>query len=312
MPSEITGWTRGITWANLIVNIMIVGTGGLVRLTGSGLGCPSWPLCDESSLVPTPELGIHGVIEYGNRTLTGVLVVVSLLAFLAVVNTRIELGLRRPALLIGILIIVQALVGGVTVHMDLDPRIVGVHFLISASIVAIAAMQLQRVRLAEPLPTTTPPRALWGSVLAVTALTWITEIIGVLTTGSGPHAGDEIAARNGLDTELMHHVHSWPGYLLVVSLCVLHVVVITRRYRHLTNLATALTALVIVQVAVGVFQARTGLPIWSVAIHMVLAVVVIAVLTVLVVNVRRTVPEDAAPLPVTPSEMLDREPERVQ
>ena len=297
VPSEITAWTRWITWANLVVNIMIVGTGGLVRLTGSGLGCPDWPFCNESSLVPTPELGIHGMIEYGNRTLTGVLVVVSLLAFLAVCRTPKSLGLRLPALLVGLLIIVQAVVGGVTVLLHLDPRIVGIHFLISAGIVAIAALLLQRVRQAEELPTTKPPRLLWYSTLTVAVITWVTEIVGVLTTGAGPHAGDEIAARNGLDTVLMHHVHSWPGYALVVALCGLNYVVIAKQYRELSNLTMGLTALVVLQVAVGVFQARTGLPIWSVALHMVIAVVVIAVLTTLLVSVRRTVPADAQPLP---------------
>lgn len=293
MPEQITPWTRVITWANLIVNIMIVGTGGLVRLTGSGLGCPTWPLCNDSSLVPTPEMGIHGFIEFGNRTLTGVLVVVSLLAFLAVARTPKHLGLRWPAFLVGVLIIVQALVGGVTVLLHLDPRIVGIHFLISAGIVAIAALALQRVRMADPLPATTPPKHLWLAALTVSLVAWFTEIVGVLTTGSGPHAGDVIAARNGLDTELMHHVHSWPGYVLVASLCYLAWLVVSKEYRVLMPHVLSLAVLVVVQVALGVFQARTGLPIWSVALHMVLAVVVIAQLTILLVRVRRTTVTDS-------------------
>ncbi|MFD2673907.1 COX15/CtaA family protein [Gulosibacter bifidus] len=304
VPTEITNWTRWIVWANLIVNIMIVGTGGLVRLTGSGLGCPTWPLCNESSLVPTPEMGIHGFIEFGNRTLTGVLVVVSLLAFLAVMRTAPSLRLARPAFLVGVLIIVQAIVGGVTVLMHLDPRIVGIHFFISAGIVAVAATLVQRMRRGVPVTANTPPRHMWIAMCITAAITWITEIVGVLTTGAGPHAGDVIAARNGLDTELMHHIHSWPGYALVAALMYLLFVLNNGEYTKLLPQAYLLTGLVAGQVALGVFQARTGLPVWAVALHMVIAVVVIAVLTMLVIDAKRTrqattAVSEAAPAAVT-------------
>ncbi|MDJ1371119.1 heme A synthase [Gulosibacter molinativorax] len=291
MPDHVTAWTRVIAWINLVVNIIIVGTGGLVRLTGSGLGCPTWPLCTEDSLVPTREMGIHGIIEFGNRTLTGVVVVAALLTFLAVLNTRrSRMGLVGPSVWVGALIIVQAVVGGITVLVDLDPRIVGVHFLFSALIVAIAALLLQRVRLAEPLPARGPTKgapALWGSAVAVGILTWITEIVGVLTTGAGPHAGDTIAARNGLDPVIMQHVHAWPGYALVVSLVVFLVIVFRGDYPRTRPISVSLTLAVLLQIGIGVFQARTGLPIWSVATHMVLAVVVIAILSVTLVNARR-------------------------
>ena len=290
LPHSVTTWTRVLAWANLVVNILIVGTGGLVRLTGSGLGCPTWPMCTSESLVPTQEMGIHGLIEFGNRTLTGVLVIVALFTFLAVVRTPKEFGLRAPALWIGILIIVQAVIGGITVLFHLDPRIVGIHFLISGAIVAIAALLLQRVRLNEPLPGAGAPRAstgVWASIVVVTVLTWLTEIVGVLTTGAGPHAGDSIAARNGLDPVVMQHVHSWPAYALAVALIVMVVLVLRSDLVRTKRTSVALLAVVVVQIAFGVYQARTGLPIWSVTIHMLLAVVVIAVLTVNLVNARR-------------------------
>jgi cytochrome c oxidase assembly protein subunit 15 len=290
MPQSVTGWTRALAWANLVVNILIVGTGGLVRLTGSGLGCPTWPLCTTESLVPTKEMGIHGLIEFGNRTLTGVLVVVALLTFLAVFNAPKEYGLRRPAFLVGILIIVQAAVGGVTVLFHLDPRIVGVHFLISVALVGVATMLLQRVRLAEPLPidsTPKAPRAVWVALMIVAVLTWITEIVGVLTTGAGPHAGDSIAARNGLNAEVMQHVHSWPAYALAAALVVLLVIVGRSGPTHTRRGVIALTVIVVVQIAFGVYQSRTGLPVWSVATHMILAVVAVAQLTLVIVNARR-------------------------
>ncbi|KAB1644256.1 heme A synthase [Gulosibacter chungangensis] len=291
MPDHVTPWTRVIAWVNLAVNIIIVGTGGLVRLTGSGLGCPTWPMCTDDSLVPTAEMGIHGIIEFGNRTLTGVVVVAALLTFLAVFNTaRTGLGLVIPSLWVGSLIIVQAIVGGITVLFHLDPRIVGVHFLFSALIVGIAALLLQRVRLAEQLPrrgATKGAPGMWAMAIVVAVLTWITEVVGVLTTGAGPHAGDSIAARNGLDAAIMQHVHAWPGYALVVALAIFLVVVFRGQYPRTRRSSIALSAIVVVQIGVGVFQARTGLPIWSVALHMVLAVVTIAVLAVVLVNARR-------------------------
>ncbi|HYP73170.1 MAG TPA: COX15/CtaA family protein, partial [Microbacterium sp.] len=118
LPVEIGRGTRVLAWLVLISNVVIVGTGGLVRLTGSGMGCETWPYCTAGSLTPTDELGIHGLIEFGNRTLTGVLVIVSLLAFLSVVrlwNSRPELP--RLTLAIGLGIILQAVIGGITVWL---------------------------------------------------------------------------------------------------------------------------------------------------------------------------------------------------
>lgn len=290
MPSEITRYTRVLAWLNLIVNIGIVGTGGLVRLTGSGLGCPTWPLCTPESLVPTQEMGIHGAIEFGNRTLTGVLVVVALLSFLSVVRASPRYGLRGPAFTIGLLVIVQAIVGGVTVWLALDPRIVGVHFFISAAIVAVAAILLQRVRFSTPVPRGMRPTTeggVWAAAVVTAVLAWITELVGVLTTGSGPHAGDSMAARNGLDPEIMHHVHAWPGYALVASIVVLLLLARRAGLPRAVSTTLWLGALVVVQIAFGVFQARTGLPVWSVAVHMILAVVIIGQLTMSLIGTRR-------------------------
>lgn len=291
MPDHVTSWTRVIAWINVIVNIGIVGTGGLVRLTGSGLGCPTWPLCTDDSLVPTPEMGIHGLIEFGNRTLTGVVVVAALLTFLAVFKTsRSGLGLVAPSVWVGVLIIVQAIVGGITVLVQLDPRIVGVHFLFSALIVSIAGMLLQRVRLAEQLPHGRPAQtkpAFWISAMVVAGLTWITQIVGVLTTGAGPHAGDTIAARNGLDAAIMQHVHAWPGYALAAALAVFLIITLRGQFTKTNPLAIMFAIVIVVQILIGVYQARNGLPIWSVTAHMVLAVGSLAIMSALLVTARR-------------------------
>ena len=296
MPTEVNPYTRVMAWLNVFANVGIVGTGGLVRLTGSGLGCDVWPYCTGNSLFPTPELGIHGLIEFGNRTLTGVLVVVALLAYLSVRRTDPNLGLRRPAFLIGIIIIVQAVVGGITVLLQLDPRIVGIHFLFSAALAALAGLELQRVRLAQPLPAQhafSGGRGTWFTAMTMTVFFWIVETIGVLTTGSGPHAGDELAARNGLDPVFMHHFHAWSGYALLATIVVMLLVASTQNLQRTLRLTAVLMVMVLVQIIIGVFQARTGLPIIPVAVHMLLAVSVLVVLSVMLVTLRRELAERA-------------------
>lgn len=296
MPNRITAWTRVLAWAGVAVHILIVTTGGLVRLTGSGLGCPTWPLCTEDSLVPTPEMGMHGIIEFGNRTLTGLVCVVALLMFLAVWRLRGN-GMRlvTPALWIGILTIVQAAIGGVTVLVDLHPNAVGIHFLVSGLLITIASTLLVRVLRARPVATGPAGLSLSGlGLVYVTSLVtlvwvWITVYIGSLTTGSGPHAGDAAAERNGLDPEIMQHLHSYPAYILLA--CSIALVWLTVRHRMPGARGTAigLLALVVVQAVVGIVQSRTGLPIPLVSLHMTLSCVTIAVMTANVLLVRRAV-----------------------
>ena len=87
-PTTVTRRVRVFAWLSLISQILIVGTGGAVRLTGSGLGCPTWPRCTEDSFVASPEMGIHGIVEFGNRLLTFLLIIIAIGAFLMVVRMR--------------------------------------------------------------------------------------------------------------------------------------------------------------------------------------------------------------------------------
>lgn len=291
LPTTITRWVRVMAWLSLVVNIGIVGTGGLVRLTGSGMGCETWPYCTADSLVPTPELGIHGLIEFGNRTLTGVLIIVAALTFLSVVRLRPRRReLRVISFAIGLGIIVQAVIGGITVWLHLHPTIVGVHYFISAVLVALAAVLVCRVY-ATPGPrvrAVAPGYALLVHLTSAAVL--VTVVVGILLTGSGPHAGDDAAARNGLDPILWQHIHSWPGYV-TFGLTVLLLIGAFRtppalRLRLWVGL---LFAIEIVQIVVGLWQARTGLPIVLVNIHMVLAVCLVAAMTAVVMNLKTTV-----------------------
>jgi len=308
LPAAVDRRVIAAAWATLVVQIGIVGTGGLVRLTGSGLGCSTWPRCTDESFVATPEMGIHGAIEFGNRLLTFVLVVVAIVTFLFVVRMRRQ----RPelfwlALLIGLYVPLQAVIGGITVLTNLNPYVVGLHFLASAVLVAFAAAFVFRVY-AVPGPRVRAAPA-WVAVTGhiTSVFVAITVLVGILVTGSGPHAGDGGAARNGLDSEFMQHVHAWPAYITFALTLVL-VAAAWRQRPDTTRLRrwTGLLLLVeLMQIGVGLWQARTGLPIVLVNIHMVLSMLLVAATTVVVLALKApasTVNAEAAhPNPLGPS-----------
>lgn len=306
LPTTITPWTRVTAWLLLISNIVIVLTGGLVRLTGSGMGCPTWPLCTSDSLIPTDELSYHSIIEFGNRTLTGLLVVIALAAFLAVVRlreTRPELA--RLTFIVGLGIILQAIIGGITVWLHLHPSVVGVHYLVSAGLVAIATVHLTRVY-GEPGPR---QLAVSRSYALLTHLTTfavtVTVTVGVLLTGAGPHAGDDSAARNGLDPVLWQHIHSWPAYVtFALTIVIFALSFRTPRSLRLTRWTGLLLTVELLQIAVGLWQARTGLPISLVSIHMVLAVSLVAAMTAVVLALKAPTPVAGSEPEPTPTEIV--------
>lgn len=288
LPSRITRSTRVFAWLVLISNIVIVGSGGLVRLTGSGMGCETWPYCTADSLIPTPELGIHGIIEFTNRTLTGVLIVIALLAFLSVVKlkaTRPELW--KLTFANGIGIILQAVVGGVVVWLHLPPSLVGIHFLISGALVANGAAYVYRVY-SGPGPRRSAVGRGFTLLARLTAVAVaITVVVGILLTGAGPHAGDNAAARNGLDPVFWQHVHSWPAYVTFGLTLLLFVASWrTPPVLRLRLWVGLLLSVEVLQIAVGLWQARSGLPIALVNIHMVLAVALVAAMTAVIMNLK--------------------------
>jgi cytochrome c oxidase assembly protein subunit 15 len=287
LPVAVDARIRAFAIATLVAQILIVGTGGAVRLTGSGLGCPTWPRCTADSFVSTPEMGIHGIIEFGNRLLTFVLVAIAIVMFVLVLRIRRE---RRDlfvlSLVIGLYVPLQAIIGGITVLTNLNPYVVGLHFLASVVLVSFSAVLVYRVVVGPRGDVSLVPR--WYRVLAhVTAVvTAVTILVGILVTGSGPHAGDHGAARNGLDSEFLQHVHSWPAYATFALTTALVIGAWRLHHRRLLTLTALLFAVEGVQILVGLTQANLGLPEILVGIHMVLACCLAAAMTAVVCALR--------------------------
>ena len=274
-------------WLSFALNILIIGTGGAVRLTGSGLGCSEWPLCTPGSLTPTPETGLHGIIEFANRTLSGPVLLAALAVLILTWHIRSD---RRDlfglSIAVTALVIVQALVGAFVVWESLAAVLVGFHYSISVVIVCITAAYL--VRMYEPggrRVLVVPEH--FAMLTAITAVGMVIIIVtGVFTTAAGPHSGDADVVRDGFDATLLSHLHAWPGYITVGLLLVLVLWAKTKNLRPYRAL-TGLLVVVIIQIAVGIYQARNGLPPLAVGVHMVLAAVSAAITTVTMLRLKR-------------------------
>lgn len=277
-----------LAWASFVSQVVIVITGGAVRLTASGLGCDRWPQCTPGKFVTTPEQGIHGAIEFGNRTLTGVLIIIAVCTLIVVWRMRpVRTDLRVLTVIPFAGIVLQAVIGGISVLLKLNPWVVGFHFVVSAGLVAATAMLVERVY------TGSGPRHRivsvglrnWGVGTGVIAL--CVMLLGIVSTGAGPHAGDANAPRNGLSVELTYHLHATAAYLLVAATLVTFVwAVMHMRTQtdstHLVKSVGLLLSVEALQAAVGITQARLGVPALLVGIHMGLAVLLGAAAVVMI------------------------------
>jgi cytochrome c oxidase assembly protein subunit 15 len=278
VPEPSLDVVRRWGWASVVANIGIVVTGGLVRLTGSGLGCPTWPSCTDQSYVPHSALGIHGAIEFGNRMLGFVVAVIAIGTWLMAMRYRpVRKDLRRLATAAALGVPLQAVIGGVSVLTGLNPWIVSAHFLVSPIIITLTVSMMRRSR-TSPYPHTPPVvRALaTASVVAV----WLAVALGTLVTGAGPHSGDPDTGRNGFDETIISQLHADSVFaLLGVTIGLVIATRVTATSRALRKLAAWLLAMELLQGVVGFTQYFTGLPWGLVLIHMFFAGVLIALVT---------------------------------
>ncbi|MDN3269841.1 COX15/CtaA family protein [Streptomyces sp. MA15] len=201
----------------LVMSVVIVVTGGAVRLTGSGLGCPTWPKCTEDSLTTTREMGLHGIIEFGNRLLTYVLCAA---VGWAIVAARSQKPYRRGLTRLGWaqfwIVMGNAVLGGIVVLVGLNPYTVAAHFLLSSALIAVATVMWQRTREGDAAPRPLAGRAVVQLVWFLVAVSVLLIAVGTVVTGAGPHAGDSSdVPRMPVDWEAVTKLHAVLAWIVV-------------------------------------------------------------------------------------------------
>jgi len=299
LPVCKPSWLRPILIANVVAEVLIILTGGVVRLTGSGLGCPDWPTCAQGSLTPVAAQaeGFHKFIEFGNRLLTGVLIAIAVLALWAV-KTRLphrrrlhQLGI---AMIVGIL--VEAVVGGITVWTGLNPVIVAFHFLATIVLIAIATAMLRGAQDGDDVDERSRTLLVPGLTARLAWLTYavglLVLVLGTVVTGSGPHSGDaDTPARTGFDPRTVSWIHAdvvmlFLGLLIAVLVAVRlarvgasEVAATDVELARLRRSWTSVLHVSLLQGVLGYTQFFTGLPVVLVAAHMLLAALLAVALT---------------------------------
>ena len=267
--SSIAGRVFGLL---VFMQMAIVVTGGAVRITGSGLGCPTWPECTPGSYTPVPnqaEGQVHAWIEFGNRLITFVLLLGALIALVIAIRvskhavTKNRIRLLAALQLIGIL--GQGVLGGITVLTDLHPIPVASHFLLSVFLIAGAiSLRYEIVGIvrqkADGIVATLMPVLIWLTLFVIVA--------GTIVTGSGPHAGDENAKRFGFSPRVV----SWLHADLVIALVVLTLIIwLITRVSQNTVIHRYLSIFLLISLSqglIGYVQYFTGLPEILVAAHL--------------------------------------------
>ncbi len=264
----------------VVLQVVLVVTGTAVRVTGSGLGCPTWPRCTGSSLTNTAALGTHGAIEFGNRLLAVVMEGVGLALVLAVRRVPHPRSWSRLALLQAAVVPLQAVIGGLLVLSGLNPYVLILHFLTSFPLVYGAAALLRRVLDTAPShdPRTEhgrsdgdPARAgsvdhrvvemLSGALVAASALALV---LGTLVTGTGPHAGDPTVSRLPFNPQNVTQLHADAVYLLAGLTLATALAAWRTPYR---SAVLGLVALLVAQGGIGYWQYFTGVPPVLVGLH---------------------------------------------
>ena len=275
--ARLRGWqptAKQVEWAcfaALLANTLIVVTGGAVRLTNSGLGCPTWPECTGGSLVPVSTLGYHSIIEFSNRMLTYAVTAAVGAAILAAMFQRP----RRPvlvklswALFFGV--VLQAVIGGITVLTKLAPEWVAIHMCVSMGMIGVSYVLWIRSREGDgPVEAVTRRELLWLARVLVGA-TGAVIAVGTLVTGTDPHAGASDASKRlpfkALDITQAHA----DLVFIVVGLTVALWFAFKATDARPENLRTVrdMFLVLVLQAAIGYTQYFTGLPAWLVLLHM--------------------------------------------
>jgi cytochrome c oxidase assembly protein subunit 15 len=268
---------RGILFtALLVIQAGLVVTGGAVRLTGSGLGCPTWPECVDGSITPVAdqeESQLHAWIEFGNRLLGPIVLILALAAFVYIIsklrNRSDYKQLRLLAILQILGILGQGGLGAITVFTKLSPIIVSAHFVLTIPLIA-GALALRHRVLDRPVLQLQPLTR--NITRVVTSLTFVVLLFGVLVTGTGPHSGDEVATRYPFDFRAVSWLHADSVIALICLIIALYLVVKASESEEVKKLFGRMIliflAICLAQGAIGYLQYLTGLPELLVGAHL--------------------------------------------
>jgi cytochrome c oxidase assembly protein subunit 15 len=293
LPGPPRRWVRPLLLANLVGEVGIVVTGGVVRLTGSGLGCSTWPECQPGSFTPvrTPESAYHDLVEFGNRTLTGVVGILALVSLWVVITTWPR-RTRLHAVAVGVLagIPAQAVLGGVTVLTGLNPWTVMSHFLLSMVLIALSTALLRGAQdeVSGPGELVVHPLARMLAI-GTSAVGAVVLLLGTIVTGSGPHSGDaDRPARTGFDPRFVSWMHADAVMLfcglVIATLVAVRITATTDEARRAWDMVLVVT---VAQGVIGYVQYFTKLPELLVLVHMLGASLLVVALTLGVLATRR-------------------------
>jgi len=254
----------------------IVVTGGAVRLTGSGLGCPTWPECTPGSYTPVPYQAqgrLHSWIEFGNRLLTFVLILSIVAAVIGVLRWRRQYPDQKKLLLLALAqllgVVAQIILGGITVLTHLNPLTVGAHFLLSIILLA-ASLSLRQRMLQTPRILLSSTSTLLVRILLV--LTAFVITLGTVVTGSGPHAGDIQAKRYHLDPRTISWLHADSVIALIaLTFALVLIIKVSEDVSHRSLIMRKVSLFLFICLAqglIGYIQYFTGLPEALVAAHL--------------------------------------------
>lgn len=295
LPSPSRRTQLGFAVAVLATQALIAMTGAVVRVTGSGLGCPTWPQCFPGSMVPVehPEYAtLNQWIEYGNRLFTGVVGLIAIACFVLAYLHRPRTDKRylRLAFAMPAGVVIQAVIGGLTVRLDLVWWSVAIHLLASTIMVWLATLLVHAVpRDDGKAPRAAVPSTLTTWLYVQTALLAGLLVTGTMVTGAGPHGGDPKTPRLDIPVETLAHVHAAFLYTFLGSLVLLGFWLRAqkefpapwRRYQ-------VLVVVVLAQGTIGMVQYLTGVPELLVCLHVLGAMLVIIATGSLWCGVRRT------------------------
>lgn len=283
LPYPSQALQRALAIAAIITQGGIGVTGSIVRVTGSGLGCPTWPQCFSGSMFPVdhPEYEtLNQWIEFGNRLFTIIVVIVAALCVLAAWRIHIDHPDRRRLVVLAWAmpagVIAQAVIGGITVLVQLLWWTVAIHFLASAVLVWMAVLLLHAFTEGDEPPRWRVPQTGRALLIALVTAMWAVLVAGTAVTGAGPHGGDPDTPRLDASIETLARVH---GALLIVYLVVLALLGVqwyrSGASRRMWHRYAVVWAVALAQGVLGEVQYHLGVPEGLVSLHVLGAALVI-------------------------------------